>query len=140
MAKLVSSASMIRILKQTLHSNIEVYGLFVYIKIELCGSHRIAVYGNLTSAKSLFFSQLRIWLREGEVRINITLPVCLKLFDQSDFTTTRHDFSHFSNVNKSFLVTSKFSFLHQKPWRVISWPVLGLNQMQNFNLSLFMDH
>ena len=43
MAKLVSSASMIRILKQVLHSNIEVYGLFVYIKIELCGSHRIAV-------------------------------------------------------------------------------------------------
>ena len=43
MAKLVSSASMIRILKQALHSNIEVYGLFVYIKIELCGSHRIAV-------------------------------------------------------------------------------------------------
>ena len=74
-----------------------------------------SVYGNLTSAKSLFFSQLRIWLREGEVRINITLPVCLKLFDQSDFTTTRHDFSHFSNENKSFLVTSKFSFLHQKP-------------------------
>ena len=34
---------MIRILKQALHSNIEVYGLFVYIKIELCGSHRIAV-------------------------------------------------------------------------------------------------
>ena len=44
MAKLVSSASMIRILKQVLHSNIEVYGLFVYIKIELCGSHRIAVF------------------------------------------------------------------------------------------------
>ena len=44
MAKLVSSASMIRILKQALHSNIEVYGLFVYIKIELCGSHRIAVF------------------------------------------------------------------------------------------------
>ena len=35
---------MIRILKQALHSNIEVYGLFVYIKIELCGSHRIAVW------------------------------------------------------------------------------------------------
>ena len=46
MAKLVSSASMIRILKQALHSNIEVYGLFVYIKIELCGSHRIAVLRN----------------------------------------------------------------------------------------------
>ena len=44
MAKLVSSASMIRILKQALHSKIEAYGLFVYIKIELCGSHRIAVY------------------------------------------------------------------------------------------------
>ena len=43
MAKLVSSASMIRILKQALHSKIEAYGLFVYIKIELCGSHRIAV-------------------------------------------------------------------------------------------------
>ena len=44
MAKLVSSASMIRILKQALHSNIEIYDLFVYIKIELCGSHRIAVF------------------------------------------------------------------------------------------------
>ena len=44
MAKLVSSASMIRILKQALHSKIEAYGLFVYIKIELCGSHRIAVF------------------------------------------------------------------------------------------------
>ena len=44
MAKLVSSAPMIRILKQALHTNIEVYALFVYIKIELCGSHRIAVF------------------------------------------------------------------------------------------------
>ena len=34
---------MIRILKQALHSKIEAYGSVVYIKIELCGSHRIAV-------------------------------------------------------------------------------------------------
>ena len=44
MVKLVSSASMIRILIQALHSKIEAYGLFVYTKIELCGSHRIAVF------------------------------------------------------------------------------------------------
>ena len=52
MAKLVSSASMIRILKQAVHSKIEAYGLFVYIKIELCGSHRIAVFSRQIKCKS----------------------------------------------------------------------------------------
>ena len=47
---------MIRILKQALHSNIEVYGLFVYIKIELCGSHRIAVLkGRLEKLRKFVF-------------------------------------------------------------------------------------
>ena len=49
---------MIRILKQALHTNIEVYALFVYIKIELCGSHRIAVYE--LSNESLFTNKVEI--------------------------------------------------------------------------------
>ena len=43
MAKLVSSASMIRISKQALTSKIEAYGLFVYIEIELYGFTAIAL-------------------------------------------------------------------------------------------------
>ena len=44
MAKLVSSASMIGILKQALTSKIEAYGLFVYIKIELYGFTTTALF------------------------------------------------------------------------------------------------
>ena len=48
MAKLVSSASMIRISKQALTSKIEAYGLFVYIKIELYGFTAIVLYCHIT--------------------------------------------------------------------------------------------